>query len=70
MNTQPMTPYPTDPTIAIPQPGYAPADPQYNVPPIRYIQRTNVGPASPPPNPSPLGGQVAAHQPPADREDP
>jgi hypothetical protein len=71
MNTRPTTPYPADPTIVIPQPGYAPADPQFNVPPIQYIQQTSVAPVlgpTPSPSPIPPSGQTAAHQPSTDRE--
>jgi hypothetical protein len=67
MNTRPTTPYPADPTVVIPQPGYAPANPQFEVPPIQYIRRTNVAPALGPtlsPNPISSSGQTAAHQPP------
>jgi hypothetical protein len=66
MNTRPTTPYPADPTIASPQPGYVPANPQFEVPPIQYIRRTNVAPAlgpTPSPNPIPPSGQTAAYQP-------
>jgi hypothetical protein len=67
MNTRPTIPYPADPTIA-PQPGYAPATPQFEVPPIQYIRRTNVALAlGPTPSPNPPGGQ-AAHQPSTDQE--
>jgi hypothetical protein len=61
MNTRPTTPYPTDPTIATPQPGYAPADPQFKVPLIQYFRQTNVAPAlgpTPSPNLIPPSGQT------------
>jgi hypothetical protein len=69
MNTRPMTPYPADPTIATPQPGYAPVNPQFEVPSIQYIRRTNVALAlGPTPSPNPPSGQAAAHRPSTDRE--
>jgi hypothetical protein len=71
MNTRPTTPYPADPTIASPQPGYVPANPQFEVTPIQYIRRTNVASAlgpTPSQNPIPPSGQTAACQPPTDRE--
>jgi hypothetical protein len=69
MNTQPTTPYPADPTIASSQPGYVPANPQFKVPPIQYIQQTNVALAlgpTPSLNLIPPSGQTAAYQPPTD----
>jgi hypothetical protein len=71
MNTRPTTPYPADPTIASPQPGYVPANPQFEVSPIQYIQQTNIAPAlgpTPSLNPIPPSGQTAAYQPLTDWE--
>jgi hypothetical protein len=71
MNTRPTTPYPADPTITAPQPGYAPANPQFDIPSIQYIRQTNVAPVlgpTPSPNPISPSGQTAAHQPPTDWE--
>jgi hypothetical protein len=62
MNTRPTTPYPADPTIASPQTGYVPANPQFEVSPIQYIRRTNVALAlGPTPSPNPPSGQTATH---------